>query len=292
MADAPSPLSPLVDALESAPALDKPGKAVGKTVRGVLGPGVLKDALSGTWLGHALHPVLTDVVIGTFLSATLLDLLGGDDDGRAAERLLSVGIAAYGPTAVTGVNDWADAEPADPAVRRVGLVHAASNAIALSLYTSSLVSRKRGARGRGKLLAAAGTAVMGAAGYLGGHLSFTQGVGPNQTVFDEGPDDWSDAAAAADVREGEPQAVVVGDTPVLLVRHGHGVHALHNRCSHRGCLLSDGELDGDTVECACHGSRFSLGDGSVERGPATAGQPAYEVREKDGRVEIRLPSGA
>jgi nitrite reductase/ring-hydroxylating ferredoxin subunit/uncharacterized membrane protein len=290
MAADPSPFRPLVEALESTSALDTPGKAVGKTVRGVFGPGALKDALSGTWLGHALHPVLTDVVIGTFLSASLLDLLGDDDDGRAAERLLAVGIAAYGPTAVTGVNDWADAEPADPAVRRVGLVHAASNAVALSLYTGSLVSRKRGARGRGKLLAAAGTAVMATAGYLGGHLSFTQGVGPNQTVFDEGPDDWSDAAAAADLGEDDPQAVVVGDTPVMLVRHGHGVHALHNRCSHRGCLLSDGEVDGDTVECSCHGSRFSLDDGSVERGPATAGQPSYETRERDGRIEIRLRS--
>jgi nitrite reductase/ring-hydroxylating ferredoxin subunit/uncharacterized membrane protein len=292
MAGDPSPFRPLVDALESTSALDAPGKKVGKAVRGVFGPGELKDALSGTWLGHALHPVLTDVVIGTFLSASLLDLLGDDDDGRAAERLLAVGIAAYGPTALTGVNDWADTEPADPAVRRVGLVHAASNAVALSLYTGSLVSRRRGARGRGKLLAAAGTAVMGAAGYLGGHLSFTRGVGPSQTVFDEGPDDWSDAAAAADLSEDDPQAVVVGDTPVMLVRHGHGVHALHNRCSHRGCPLSDGELDGETVECACHGSRFSLSDGSVERGPATAGQPAYETREQDGRIEIRLPSAS
>jgi nitrite reductase/ring-hydroxylating ferredoxin subunit len=173
-------------------------------------------------------------------------------------------------------------------VRRVGLVHAASNAVALSLYTSSLVARRRGARGRGKLLAAAGTAVMGGAGYLGGHLSFVRGVGPNQTVFDPGPDEWSDAAASGDLTEGEPKSVVVGDTPVLLLRHRTHVHAIHNRCSHRGCLLTDGEVDGETIQCACHGSRFSLSDGSVQRGPATVGQPAYETRESDGRIEIRL----
>jgi nitrite reductase/ring-hydroxylating ferredoxin subunit len=287
----PTPLRSLVEAIESASALDAPGRAVGKTVRGAIGPGALKDAISGTWLGHALHPVLTDLVIGAFLGASVLDLLGGDDDGRAAERLLSVGIAAYGPTALTGVSDWSDSEVADPTVRRVGLVHAASNATALTLYVGSLAARRRGARGRGKLLAAAGTAVMGAAGYLGGHLSFVKGVGPNQTAFDPGPDDWADAAGADELRDGEPKSVVVGDTPVLLLRHRDHVHAMHGRCSHRGCPLIDGELDGETIQCFCHGSRFSLRDGSVERGPATVGQPVYEARESDGRIEIRLPSG-
>ena len=58
----------------------------------------LRDALSGTWLGHALHPLPTDVVIGSFLSATLLDLLGGDDTGRASERLIEVGLVTAAPT--------------------------------------------------------------------------------------------------------------------------------------------------------------------------------------------------
>jgi nitrite reductase/ring-hydroxylating ferredoxin subunit len=284
-------MQPLVHAIESASPLDAPGKALGKAVRGILGPGALKDALSGTWLGHALHPVLTDVVIGSFLSATLLDFLGGDDDGSAAERLITVGIAAYGPTAVTGINDYGDSEPADPAVRRVGLVHWGSNVAVLTLYASSLAARRRGSRTRGKLLGATGAAALGAASYLGGHLSFTKGVGPNQTAFDPGPDDWSAAIASGDLPEGEPKAVVVGDTPVLLVRHRKHVHALHDRCSHRGCSLGElGKLDGETIQCGCHGSRFSLRDGSVERGPATVGQPSYEVRERDGKVEIKLPS--
>jgi nitrite reductase/ring-hydroxylating ferredoxin subunit len=282
----------LVDAVESASPLDTPGKKIGKVVRGALGPGAVKDALSGTWLGHALHPMLTDVVIGTFLSATLLDVLGGDDDGAAQERLIAVGIAAYGPTALTGVNDWADSEPADPAVRRVGLVHASSNAIALTLYSSSLAARRRGAHGRGKLLAGAGAAVLGLGGYLGGHMSFTLGVGPNQTAFDEGPDEWTAAIGSDELPADELKAVNVDDTPVLLVRHRKHVHAIHDRCSHRGCSLAGtGELDGETVQCGCHGSRFSLRDGSVERGPATSPQPAYEVREQDGRVEIKLSSG-
>jgi nitrite reductase/ring-hydroxylating ferredoxin subunit/uncharacterized membrane protein len=283
-------MRPLVNAVESAAPLDKPGKKVGKTVRGAIGPGALKDTLSGTWLGHAVHPMLTDVVIGSFLSATLLDVLGGDDDGRAAERLIGVGIAAYGPTALTGVNDWADSEPADDAVRRVGLVHAGTNALALTLYSSSLAARRRGARKRGKLLGAAGAAVLGFGGYLGGHMSFTKGVGPNQTAYDPGPDEWTAAIDSSDLAQDEPTCEVVGQTPVLLVRHRKHVHALHDRCSHRGCSLAGtGTLDGETIECGCHGSRFSLRDGSVERGPATTGQPFYEVREREGKVEIKLP---
>jgi nitrite reductase/ring-hydroxylating ferredoxin subunit len=281
-----------VEALEAAGGLDGPGKAVGKAVRGALSPGAVKDALSGTWLGHALHPLLTDVVIGSFVSASLLDVLGGDADGSAAERLIGVGIAAYGPTALTGVNDWADTEVTDDRVRRIGLVHAGSNLTALGLYTASLAARRRGARGRGKLLGLSGAAVLAAGGYLGAHMSFVQGVGPNQTAFDEGPDEWTPAVDAGDLADGEPKAAVVGDTPVLLVRHGDSVHALHDRCSHRGCLLSDGEVDGHLVVCACHGSRFDLRDGSVDRGPATAPQPAYEAREREGRIEIRLRADA
>jgi nitrite reductase/ring-hydroxylating ferredoxin subunit/uncharacterized membrane protein len=276
--------------IESLGVLDTPAKAVAKKVRDVLNPGGgLKDVLSGTWLGHALHPLLTDVVIGSFTSATVLDLLGGDDDGSAAERLIGVGIAAYGPTALTGVNDWADSEPVDDRVRRVGLVHATTNATALAFYTASLAARRRGDRTKGKVLGVLGGGVLAAGGYLGGHLSFARGVGPNQTAFDEGPSDWTDAVAADDLEQGEPKGVVVEDTPVLILRHGSHFHAIHDRCSHRGCPLSEmGEIEKETITCQCHGSQFSLKDGSVLRGPASQPQPSYEVRERDGRIELRL----
>src|SRR3954451_22442056 len=208
----------LADIAESAAPLDSLGEKVGKTVRGILGPGAFKDAISGTWLGHAVHPVLTDVVIGSFTSATLLALLGGDDDGTAAERLIGVGIAAYGPTALTGVNDWADSEPVDDAVRRVGLVHASTNALALTLYGSSLAARRRGSVTKGKLLSLAGAGVLAAGGYLGGHLSFTKGVGPNQTAYDPGPDEWKKAVDSEELAQDDPKTVVVEETPVLLVR--------------------------------------------------------------------------
>src|SRR3954471_22173751 len=183
-----SPLEPLIDAAESATVLDAPGKAIGKQVRSLIKQ-TLKDALSGTWLGHARPPLMTDVVLGTFLSTTLLDLAGGDEDGRAGARLIGIGMAAYAPTALTGVSDWADTEPVSDGIRRTGLVHAASNTTALAFYAGSLAARRRGRRGRSRALSLAGGSVLMLGGFYGGHLSYVQGVGPDQTVFDQGPDD-------------------------------------------------------------------------------------------------------
>ena len=281
-----TPLRPLVDGLEQLSALDPVAKTVGKFVRGQLSAEPLKDAISGTWFGHAVHPPLTDVVIGSFLSASLLDLLGAND--KAAERLVGVGLAAAVPTALTGISDWADTEIADEAVRRVGLVHASANTSALVLYGASLTARRRGAHGRGAALSLAGTAVMAVGGYLGGHMSYVRGVGPNRTAFDPGPEDWTSVGDASGFPDGEPRAALARDTPVLVVRRGATVRAIHDRCSHRGCQLSEGEVEGDVVTCACHGSQFDLDDGTVLRGPASAGQPAFDVRESEGRVEIRL----
>ena len=282
-----TPLEPLVRQIESAGALDPAGEAVGRTVRGTVSAGALKDALSGTWLGHAVHPMLTDVVIGSFVSASLLDLLASDGEGAASERLIAVGIAAYLPTAASGLNDWADTEVVDDTIRRVGLVHAGCNAVAATLYGASWRARRRGARGTGAVLGFAGMTVLMAGGYLGGHLSLSKGVGADQTVFDPGPTDWTVAADAAQLPDGRPLRVVVGDTPVFLLREGDSIFAIHDRCSHRGCSLSDGELEGDHVICPCHGSTFDRRDGSVKRGPATAAQPAFQVRVQDGRIEVR-----
>src|SRR5919112_2348247 len=124
-------------------ALDPLAKTLGKTARNVLKPGPVKDALSGTWLGHALHPLLTDVPVGTWTSATLLDLFGGKGSRAASQRLIGVGLLAAGPTFWTGWSDWADTEPADDQIRRIGIVHAITNGSAAALYGASLVARRR-----------------------------------------------------------------------------------------------------------------------------------------------------
>ena len=291
---APSPLHLLAQRLEGLSALDMPGQKIAKTVRSTLGPGTLKDLLSGTALGHALHPILTDVVVGSWTSAMVLDLIGGKESQKGVERLIAVGIAAYPVTALTGITDWSDAEPADDGVRRVGLIHAATNSVGLAFFSASLRARRRGDLGRGKALALAGGGALTAGGWLGGHLSYVQGVGVDQTTFDPGPTEWTRALDASEVAEGAIATAVVGDTPVMLHRSGGQVSALHDRCSHRGCLLSTGEVSDGIVECPCHGSRFSMADGTVVRGPATTGQPAFDVRERAGALEVRrrTPSGS
>jgi uncharacterized membrane protein len=172
-----SPLNALVERLESVEALDGPGRTVGRTVRGLIPDGALKEVLSGAWLGHALHPIMTDVPIGAWSSSVLLDWTGGEDSRSAADRLVLTGVLAAGATVATGWSDWADAEQGNAAVRRSGIVHAAANATATALMIGSYVARKRGARTRGRLLSLAGSAALGAGGWLGGHLSYTLGAG-------------------------------------------------------------------------------------------------------------------
>jgi nitrite reductase/ring-hydroxylating ferredoxin subunit/uncharacterized membrane protein len=278
-----------IDALESVEALDGVALKLAGAVSNAVPVGVSRDALSGTWLGHALHPVLTDVVIGSFLSATMLDLVGGHATGRASERLIEVGLVTAAPTVASGLTDWALTVYGDRRTRPVGLVHASANLTASALYAASLVARLRGVPGRARLLSLAGGAALSVGGLLGGHLSFTRGVGVNETAFDEGPRDWT-TVDAEELEDGKPTSGMAGDTPVLLLKHDGHLHALHDRCSHRGCELSAGQVEGESVTCPCHGSRFSLRDGSIERGPATARQPVFETRESDGRIEIRLPA--
>lgn len=126
--------------------------------------------------------------------------------------------------------------------------------------------------------------------WLGGHLSFGRGVGVDQTVFESLPTAWTSVIDDGRLAEGELVRRSVHGTGVVLIRHRGRVHALTDRCSHRGCSLSEGSFDGSAITCACHGSRFGL-DGTLLRGPATASQPALETRVREGRVEVRAPRG-
>ena len=282
----------LVERIAGFEQLDPPAKAVGKTVRGTIPEGPVKDALSGTWLGHALHPLLTDLPIGTWTSAVLLDWLGGSQSEQAADRLIALGLASAAPAFVTGWTEWADSEPASDSVRRIGVVHAVTNGGAALLFGASLAARKRGARGAGKLLALAGSGVLGAGGHLGGHLAFAKGVGVDQTAFEAPPEDWTPALRSDELPDGESRYAEVAGVGVLVARDAGDVYALSNRCVHRGGALDEGELEDGCVVCPLHGSRFRLADGSVERGPAAYPQPAWQVRERDGVIELNAPAGS
>lgn len=271
-------------------ALDGPAKKVGKTVRGVIKPGPVKDALSGSWLGHALHPLLTDVTIGSFTSALALDWLGGRESEPAAQRLIGLGLLSAVPTISSGYSDWADTEVASDSVRRIGIVHAAANATAGWLFAASWVARRRGEHGRGRALALAAGGVLGGASYLGGHLTLAEGVGVDQTTFEGGPREWTAVLDDAQLTDGQMRCVEADSTAVMVVRAEGNLYALSNHCSHRGGPLHEGKLEGTAVSCPLHDSVFDVRDGSLIHGPAAYPQPAWETRVRHGRIEVRRSS--
>jgi nitrite reductase/ring-hydroxylating ferredoxin subunit len=280
-------LRELAERIEGIKQLDGAGKAVKSVVDRYIPEGSeVKDLLAGTWLGHPLHPVLTDVVVGAWTSSFMLDMIPGRKTRKASDRLVDIGILAALPTAAAGLADWTDTWGR---TRRVGLVHASANVLALWLYLSSSWNRKRGRRLRGWALSTTGYGVATVSAYLGGHLSFGKGVGVDQNAFEEGPTDWRPAIASDDLRDGEPTPVTVDGVELLLFRRGPTIHAISNRCAHRGCSLHEGDFSDETrVVCPCHGSTYRLEDGAVLHGPTTAPQPAYVSRIRDGKVEVRL----
>lgn len=170
--------------LEEASALDRPVQALEPSIQALFGTGTRASVLRGEWLGHAVHPLLTDVAIGTWTSATLLDLLGGDGMSAAAQRLTGLGVLAAGPTAWTGWAEWSAVGPRD---KRVGLVHALTNGVAISIYAASWLARRRGRHGTGARLALAGAAVSGVGAYLGGHLIGAREVASHHAAYDAEP---------------------------------------------------------------------------------------------------------
>ncbi len=270
--------------LERAEALDQPAGELAKVVGAATRPRVVKNALSGTWLGHRFHPLMVPLPIGFWSGALLFDLVATRRARWAADTLVGAGIVAAVPTAAAGLSDWADAEPE---ARRVGLVHASCNSLALLCYSSSLVARLLGWRKAGVGLGLAGAAAISAGGYLGGHLSYVQAVGVERKRFAGGPSAWTPVLDAAELEEARPRVVRAGDTEVLLYREGGRLDALWASCTHQGGPLAEGRFADGCVTCPWHGSTFRLADGSVVRGPAAASQPVYEARVVDGKVEVR-----
>ena len=158
-------------ALERMTALDGAVKAVEPVAQTLFSSGGKGAVLRGEWLGHAVHPLLTDVVLGTWTSATVLDLVGGAGSASSAQKLIGTGLLAAGPTAWTGWAEWSAASPRD---KRVGLVHAVTNAAVIGAYAASWVLRRQGRHASGKRLALAGAGLSAVGAHLGGHLALVE----------------------------------------------------------------------------------------------------------------------
>lgn len=279
----------LVDRLEGVRALDPIARAMAAVWDRVLPKN--RDLLHGTWLGHPLHPALTDLPIGFWTGACLLDVFGDEGSRTAAERLVGAGVLSALPTIATGAADWV-AVGAFDRPKRVGTVHALANATATMLYAASWVARRRGRHGDGVRLGLAGAVMATAGGLLGGHLAYRNALGVDHTAGEPDLDEWTNVGPLRDVPMRVPVRRSVGGADVLLFRHGSTVRAIAATCSHLGGPLDEGEVNEDCVTCPWHGSAFRMTDGAVVRGPATAPQPAYETRVVGRTLQIRLGRGA
>ena len=277
-------LSKLVDQIGQTKDLDTFSKPLSDVVSKATAPDAVKNALSGTWLGHQLHPMLTDLPIGAWTMASALDMTSGGTMPKASERLVGLGILTAVPAALSGASDWSESYGKE---QRLGFAHALGNSVGTTLQIASWVSRKCGHHRTGVGLSLAGLAATMWASYLGGHLSFGMGVGVDHTAFQKTVTKWVDVAAEDEVTEGELLRVDANNVPVMLTRHKGQLKALSATCVHAGGPLNKGRIENDCVVCPWHNSRFRLTDGAPVRGPAAMRQPTWDIHIAEGRVQIR-----
>jgi nitrite reductase/ring-hydroxylating ferredoxin subunit/uncharacterized membrane protein len=276
--------------------LDPLADVVQKLVAGffkLLGrPGrLLKSFLHGSvWLGHALHPLLTDVPVGAWTVAVAADVLAALSPAVphvVGDLAVAVGVVTAYAAVVTGLTDYADTYGQE---RRVATAHGLLMTLVTLTYTASMLMRwlgGPGAHGPAVVVAVAGYVVMSLGAYLGGHLVLDKGTMVNRNAFVHGPRKWTDIGTPEDYPEGSMKKAKAGSTAVLVVRLGGALQVIGDTCSHAGGPLDEGTLEGDVVTCPWHGSRFCVRDGSVREGPATFSQPQFEARVEAGKVEVR-----
>jgi nitrite reductase/ring-hydroxylating ferredoxin subunit len=248
---------------------------------------LVRNVLHGTWLGHPLHPVITDVPIGAWSVSTALDLyeLSTGDEALAAgaDAAVGIGLIGAGAAAVAGLNDW---QFTNDKPKRVGALHAIVNIGATLCYLGSWWQRRNGQRREGIITGLAGFCLTMAGAYLGGHLVYKEKIGVNHAP-QELPRKFVPVMDENDLPEGKLKKGEVEDIAIVLMRRGEQIFALADTCSHLGGPLSEGKIEGMCVRCPWHGSLFSFEDGRAIEGPTAFPQPCFETRVRAGKIEVR-----
>ncbi|GAC1480496.1 MAG: hypothetical protein PVSMB9_05230 [Candidatus Dormibacteria bacterium] len=266
-------------------------KAIGGIYKALGGPGrTLKTLLHGTWLGHPLHPVITDIPLGAWTLAIVFDVIwlikGTHGWVSAADVTILIGLLAAVGAAFTGYTDWNETYGRE---RRVGLAHGLLNTTAVVLYLVSMIVRLSGSgRVLAIVIALVGYVFLTSAAFLGGELVFNIGTGVNHHAFQHQPDKFTPVLAEAQLVEGKLIRAMAGETPVLLYKAAGKICAIGETCSHAGGPLSEGKIEGDDVICPWHASRFDICSGTVKDGPATISQVGYETQVNNGQIEVRV----
>ena len=250
----------------------------------------VRNVVDGVWFGTPLHPVLTDVPVGSWTAAITFDALdlatGSKALRNAADASLALGVAGGFAAAALGLSDWRYLSGGS---RRMGTAHALLNAAGLALNTTSLILRATGRRRAAQVTFLSGYSLVGMGAHLGGELSYGYGLRVNTNVFQgSGPDDFTPVLDEDELAQNGLRRVDVDGVRVLLSRAGSGeVCAISATCSHFGGPLEEGDREGDTVVCPWHKSRFDLCSGEAIDGPAVFPQSRYETRVRSGRIEVR-----
>lgn len=248
----------------------------------------IRNFLNGVWLGHPLHAAMTDVPVGTLTTGFVLDYLGQFTGNRRLSRiadiLTGIGVGTAATAAVAGLADYSEIQGEQ---RRVGIAHALLNALALTCYAGSLLRRRSGDRGGAMSLSTLGFALLFASADLGGRMVYHLGTLVSRQAWTKGPSEFTPVMPSASLPEGQLRSAVAGDMEIVVARVNGQVYALGNTCTHWGCALSEGRLENTSVVCHCHGSTFDFTDGSVINGPASSPEISFDVRERNGRIEVR-----
>ncbi len=257
--------------------------AIAAPVRAALAPRGLLDLLHGRWLGHALHPALSDLPIGLWVGAVFLYLIGLP---WPAVLLSMAGIASALPAMVTGLADLSVTDGHD---RRVGVLHGLVMSLALLVQVASPVAYFAGAPVVAGVTAAISLVMTVGGAFFGGHLVLARGAMVDHTAWPVGTPGWHRTVEESELAEGATATAEVDGRTVLIYRSPDDgrISAIENACSHAGGPLSLGKVCDGVVTCPWHDSKFRLGDGAVVRGPATFPQPVLEVRVAAGWIEVR-----
>jgi nitrite reductase/ring-hydroxylating ferredoxin subunit/uncharacterized membrane protein len=251
----------------------------------------IRNVLHGSWLGHPVHATVSDIPVGAWSTALVLDtaeiVFGKKELGPGADAAVAIGLVGASAASISGLADWKHTKGS---TQRTGLLHGLLNGVATMLYLLSFVLRKSGARGPGQLVSTLGFACTAAGSYLGGELVFDRLVGVSRAESPDEPEDFTPIASVNDLQENAPYRFEVNDVPVVVVKSNGEFYALSDVCAHLGVALSDGEVHDGCITCPAHGSTFKLENGALVTGPSAYSQPTFEVRVNDGYVEIRKRS--
>lgn len=272
----------------------------------------LRNLLEGKPLRSPVHLALVHLPIALFPASLLFDVASWIFTERVGEGLVSGaflcligGIATGLLAAVFGLVDYSDIRSDHPA-KKTAALHMVFNVVAIALFAVSAALRY-GTLNAEKtpalsvLISVVGLVVLSYAGYLGGHLVYSDGIGVGrhrrtthapETTLTPPPTRESREIEIAEDRalpEGATLRVKVGEVVMTIARVEGALYAFQEFCTHRYGPLSEGALRGCEVICPWHNSRFNVRTGKVTGGPAKVDLRTFRVVSRDGKIWVEVP---